>query len=339
MLKVEIDKIKIIYDSKLNLVDLFKLVLVSKKIIIIFILLGGTIGFLGGNFVNKKTYIMDADVLINTDVTSKFKLTTDKINFLVEEINKQLNQEKSLNIKDWYDCITNEKMFGYFLVSQIDNKNNVNEYNKGNKIKVDSSLSAFFNEDKNSIRYYLHDNNSNYTKGVDLYTKFIIRKAYLDQIDKLDKSFNVFSNEVDRYTQLSIDKEKISNEILVSDLSYALEIAKSSNIENPLVNFNYNGGFPFQLGVKVITKELEILKSKEYLNEIDIKIALVKVKLNELQNIINNDISRISPISINNQYKNIKLGSTNKNSIIFIGCIFGFILGLIFILLRRSRLL
>lgn len=339
MLKVEIDKLKIINDSKLNLVDLFKLVLVSKKIIIIFILLGGTIGFLGSNFVNKKTYIMDVDVLINTDVISKFKFTTDKINFLVEEINEQLNQEESLNIKGLYNFITNEKVFGYFLVSQIDNKNNVNEYNNGSEIKVDSSLSAFFNEDKSSIRYYLHDNNSNYTKGVDLYTKFIIRKAYLDKIDKLDKSFNVFSNNVDRYIQLKIDEEKISNEILVSNLSYALEIAESSNIENPLVNFNYNSNFPFQLGTKVITKELEIIKSKEYKDKIDIKITLVKIKLNELRNIINKEIPEIIPYYINNQYENIKLGSTNKNSIIFIGCIFGFILGLIFILLRRSRLL
>lgn len=339
MLKVEVDKLKIINDSKLNLVDLFKLALASKKIIIIFVLLGGTIGFLGSNFVNKKTYIMDADISINTDMISKLKFTIDKINFLVEEINEQLNKEENLNTKGLYDYFTNNNRFGYFIVSQIDNKNNINEYNNGSKIKVDSSLSAFFNEDKNSIRYYLNDNHSDYIKGVDFYTKFIVKKDYLEQIDKLDKSFNVLSNKIDIYTQLNIDKEKRSNEILVSNLSYALEIAKSSDIENPLVNFNYNGNFPFQLGTKVLTKELEILKSKEYKNKIDIKITSVKNKLNKLRNIINNEMPKIIPFSINNQHKYIKLGSTNKNSIIFIGCIFGFILGLIFILLRRSRLL
>ncbi|WP_413506079.1 hypothetical protein [Photobacterium phosphoreum] len=339
MLKVEVDKLKIINDSKLNLVDLFKLALASKKIIIIFVLLGGTIGFLGSNFVNKKTYIMDADISINTDMISKLKFTIDKINFLVEEINEQLNKEENLNTKGLYDYFTNNNRFGYFIVSQIDNKNNINEYNNGSKIKVDSSLSAFFNEDKNSIRYYLNDNHSDYIKGVDFYTKFIEKKDYLEQIDKLDKSFNVLSNKIDIYTQLNIDKEKRSNEILVSNLSYALEIAKSSDIENPLVNFNYNGNFPFQLGTKVLTKELEILKSKEYKNKIDIKITSVKNKLNKLRNIINNEMPKIIPFSINNQHKYIKLGSTNKNSIIFIGCIFGFILGLIFILLRRSRLL
>ena len=339
MLKVEVDKLKIINDSKLNLVDLFKLALASKKIIIIFVLLGGTIGFLGSNFVNKKTYIMDADISINTDMISKLKFTIDKINFLVEEINEQLNKEENLNTKGLYDYFTNNNRFGYFIVSQIDNKNNINEYNNGSKIKVDSGLSAFFNEDKNSIRYYLNDNHSDYIKGVDFYTKFIVKKDYLEQIDKLDKSFNVLSNKIDIYTQLNIDKEKRSNEILVSNLSYALEIAKSSDIENPLVNFNYNGNFPFQLGTKVLTKELEILKSKEYKNKIDIKITSVKNKLNKLRNIINNEMPKIIPFSINNQHKYIKLGSTNKNSIIFIGCIFGFILGLIFILLRRSRLL
>lgn len=339
MLKVEVDKLKIINDSKLNLVDLFKLALASKKIIIIFVLLGGTIGFLGSNFVNKKTYIMDADISINTDMISKLKFTIDKINFLVEEINEQLNKEENLNTKGLYDYFTNNNRFGYFIVSQIDNKNNINEYNNGSKIKVDSSLSAFFNEDKNSIRYYLNDNHSDYIKGVDFYTKFIVKKDYLEQIDKLDKSFNVLSNKIDIYTQLNIDKEKRSNEILVSNLSYALEIAKSSNIENPLVNFNYNGNFPFQLGTKVLTKELEILKSKEYKNKIDIKITSVKNKLNKLRNIINNEMPKIIPFSINNQHKDIKLGSTNKNSIIFIGCVFGFILGLIFILLKRSRLL
>lgn len=338
MLEVETDKLKIINESKLDFIELLKLVLVSKKIIFFFVLLGGIISFFGSQYFNKKTYIMDVDLSYSNELIYKSKLINEVVNLLVNEINSQLNRKYKVNSKDEFNLIINHDSIGYGLESEIDNKANIIAYNKTHKAKVDSDLSVFYNVNNKNIRFYLNNNSEEYVRNIGAYVNFIMEKVRLDEIKKNNHKLDMLKNKIETYTDFVIEKEKIKNNIKIDRLKQALEIAVKFNIEEPLIGLN-NQGIPFQLGSKVIDQEIKMLSSIDFKDQANFNIDLINYRFNKLKTTINNEISKAYGNKVSIGHRKIIIASENKVSITIIGVFFGFIFGMIAALFRKSKAL
>ncbi|MCD9490736.1 chain-length determining protein [Photobacterium phosphoreum] len=282
--------------GEVNLIELINTLLNGKYIIIaftlIFTLIGGAYAFLATQWWSSTAMITSGQyqdtVSYRKKITNLYAVLDDP-----SSINNIFNSEKLLKkyISEFnaydskQDFIQSSPLMKAYTkgidLNNVENKSTfINSWIK----KINATLSS--QSDPNI--YLLSFQAKTKDKAYDLltdYVKFINNKVTNDVVSEL-KSTISHNIQILQAKKISLEltaNQKRANELAITN--YAILIAKSARISNPLPNMNGELLFNIDLGSKALIEKSFILKNMKDLSMFEPELGLISMKLNLLDKI------------------------------------------------------
>lgn len=273
------------------------------------------------NFTEKTDIIKDVTLesLIDRDAMfslfiQTFNSTENKNQFLnsnleFKAIQKKLKQN---NIEDEH---TKREILNKWYERIISNKDN----------KIDSYTlsvkSISENESYELLKNYIH---------------FINEIAKRQLIDNLKSTLSIKRTELEQKLQFRIMLAKRNLKQQIIRAENGLKIAEAAKINQPLENWEVDNNFPIAMGVDGIKEKINILKAIDNLQVTDDKIGII---INQLS-LINTPISKMEDVQLFTYIEQPEIPLSKDSPqivlIILISLIFGFIFGVVIIIVKKS---